>query len=61
MPVLSSLPFNLIEAIHTARPNVVHQKKDRKLSDQSTPNTPLARFCDKVGIPYPMFWGFVGS
>ncbi len=30
------------------------------MSDQSTPNTPLVRFCDKVGIPYPMFWGFVG-
>jgi polyol permease family len=30
------------------------------LSDQSTPNTALARFCAKTGIPYPMFWGFVG-
>jgi polyol permease family len=30
------------------------------LSDQSTPNTPLARFCKTLGIPYPMFWGFVG-
>lgn len=30
------------------------------MSDQSTPNTALARFCTKTGIPYPMFWGFVG-
>jgi predicted MFS family arabinose efflux permease len=30
------------------------------LSDQSTPNTRLSRLCDKIGIPYPLFWGFVG-
>jgi len=30
------------------------------LSDQSTPHSPLARLCDKIGIPYPLFWGFVG-
>lgn len=30
------------------------------MSNQSTPNTPLSRLCDKIGIPYPMFWGFVG-
>lgn len=30
------------------------------MSDQSTPNSPLARLCEKIGIPYPLFWGFVG-
>lgn len=30
------------------------------MSDQSTPHSPLARLCDKIGIPYPLFWGFVG-
>lgn len=30
------------------------------MSDQSTPHSPLARLCAKIGIPYPLFWGFVG-
>ena len=30
------------------------------MSDQATATTPLARFCQALGIPYPMFWGFVG-
>jgi polyol permease family len=30
------------------------------LSNQTTPNTALARLCNKIGIPYPLFWGFVG-
>jgi hypothetical protein len=55
-----SLPSNLIEAIHSARPSAVLQKRNGPLSNQSTPNTPLSRLCDKIGIPYPMFWGFVG-
>lgn len=30
------------------------------MNDQSTPTSALARLCDKIGIPYSLFWGFVG-
>ncbi|WP_213881628.1 MFS transporter [Pseudomonas sp. dw_358] len=30
------------------------------MSDQSTPQSPFVRLCDKFGIPPALFWGFVG-
>ncbi|WPP02005.1 MFS transporter [Pseudomonas sp. HR96] len=30
------------------------------MSDQSTPQSPFVRLCDRFGIPPALFWGFVG-
>lgn len=48
-----TLPSNLIEAISSGVANTVLQQRTGPLSNQSTPNTQLARLCEKTSIPYP--------
>lgn len=52
LPV-ETLPSNLIEAISFGVTNAVLQQRTGPLSNQSTPNTQLARLCEKTSIPYP--------
>lgn len=35
-------------------------QKERTIEQSIHSEHPLSRLCDKIGIPYPMFWGFVG-